>query len=174
MAKRNRHPVWDVYDEYRTALYNVKAHTTRIHRIRKVSKTIDIALAVLTPSSAIAGFFLLNTPAGKVVWNTLITVASLLAVSKPLLKLDEQKAQLVRSLSGYTQLSHDLEDLTMGIRRKRRFDDELYAVFERIRRKKGSLYKRTALFELSKKKQKELYDEVIRQQPTSRFFVPEE
>jgi hypothetical protein len=174
MAKRRRHPVWDVYDEYRTALYNVKAHTTLIHRINKVSKTIDIALAIFTPSSAITGFFLLNTPAGKIVWNTLITVASLLAISKPLLKLDKQEEELVESLSGYTQLCHDLEDLTIKIRRRRRFDDELYAAFEAIRRKKANLYKRTALIQISKKKQKQLYDEVIRQQPTNRFFVPED
>jgi hypothetical protein len=174
MAKRKRHPVWDVYDEYRTALYNEKAHTTRIHQIVKISKAIDIALAVFTPSSAITGLFLLHTSAGKIAWNSLISVASLLAVSKPFLKLDIQRAQLIASLSGYTQLRHDLEGLTMRIRRRGKFDDALEAEFESIRRKKVSVYKRTTLFKLSKKKREELYNEVIRQHPMNRFFVPED
>jgi hypothetical protein len=65
MAKRKRHPVWDVYDEYRTTLYQVKAHTHKIHRLRKLSRWMDIALAVFTPSSAVAGLFFWNTQTGK-------------------------------------------------------------------------------------------------------------
>ena len=174
MAKRKRHPVWDVYDEYRTALYNEKAHTTRIHQVAKMSKAIDIALAIFTPSSAIAGFFLLNTTGGKIAWNSLISAASVLAVSKPFLKLDIQRTQLIESLSGYTQLRHDLEGLTRKISRRGKFDDELYAEFESIQQKKLGVYKRTTLFKLSKKKREELYNEVKRQHPINRFFVPED
>jgi hypothetical protein len=174
MAKRKRHPVWDVYDEYRTTLYQVKAHTHKIHRLRKLSRWMDIALAVFTPSSAVAGIFFWNTQAGKIVWNILILSASVLAISKPFLQFDKQIKALISSLAGYMQLLHELEDLKTNIRLEDGFNDKLRRNFESTRKKKLKVYRNTALFELSRKEQYKLFNEVLREAPTNRFFVPED
>ena len=174
MAKKKRHPVWDVYDEYRTTLYHVKAHTTKIHRLRKLSRFMDIAIAVFTPSSAIASFFFWNTLAGRILWNILISLASVLAVSKPFLQFDKQIKALINSLGGYNDLLHHLEDLKTKISYKGCFDDSLRERFEEIRKKKLKVYKKTPLIELSKREQDKLFKQVLREAPVERFFVPED
>lgn len=174
MVKKVRHPVWDVYDEYRDTLYYVKAHRTKIQRLSKFNRWLDIAIAIFTPSSAVAGIFFWDTQAGRIVWNILISLASVLAVSKPLLKFDKQVKALIISLGGYTRLLHDLEDLKTNIRQEGCYDDKLKSRFMRIRNKKRKIYQNTALIELSEKEQAKLFNEVKRKAPVDRFFIPED
>src|SRR5690348_8608401 len=131
---RRRHPVWDVYDEFRTACYIVKAYSRRIHQQRRLKLWMDIMLAVFTPSSAVASFLFWNTQSGKIAWNMLIVSAYVIAISKPLLKFDEHIGCLLRSLSAYTHVFNQLEDLKTEISQRGSFEADLREGFTEIRR----------------------------------------
>lgn len=104
MAKYPNHPVWDVYDEYRTARYEQKVIACKIKPEKRRKFWFELALALFTPTSAIAGLFFFNTPEGKVIWQVCLLVAAVLAVAKPLLRLDDAIDSLKNSQAKYVML----------------------------------------------------------------------
>jgi hypothetical protein len=174
MKKKKRHPVWDVYDEYRTTLFHVKQHRLRIDHLKRFKRWTDIALAVFTPSSAITSFLFWQSTYGKLSWNILISCAAVMAIAKPLLKTDEEIQQLIRSLGGYTMLLHELDDLRIKIRQEGSFNESVKNEFARIRSNKAKWYRYTTLITLSKRQKDRLFNEVLTEAPVNRFFVPEE
>jgi len=174
MKQRKRHPVWDVYDEYRTTLFHVKEHRQRIDNLTRFKRWTDIALAVFTPTSAITSFLFWNTQIGRVAWNVLVSCSAIMAIAKPLLKTDEEIQRVIRSLGGYTMLRHELEDLRIKIRQEGSFNEPLKSEFARIRSNKAKWYRHTTLISLSKRQREKLFNEVLTEAPVNRFFVPED
>ncbi len=80
------HPVWDVYDLYRTARLNVCYYSTKLNRFQSYNFLIEITLAITASSSAVAALWFWEHPVGEIVWKILGVISALLAVSKPILK----------------------------------------------------------------------------------------
>ncbi len=51
----NNHPVWNVYDELRTARLNVKYYTRRIVVVQRLEVAFTVAFALAAPATAILG-----------------------------------------------------------------------------------------------------------------------
>ena len=90
MSTDTKHPVWDVYDEYKTARLNVRYYEKKVSRLRHRNLLIEIVLA-LSVSSGVAGLWLWETAVGGIIWKVLTTLAAFLAVIKPLVKLSDQR-----------------------------------------------------------------------------------
>src|SRR5690606_5566481 len=110
-SDRMRHPVWNVYDEYRTARLNVKYYSCQLAVLQKRNFWVEVVLAA-SSSSAIAGLWLFQTLAGVVVWKMLGSVAAVLAIYQPLAKLTEHIRNLEERITAYRGLELDLERLT--------------------------------------------------------------
>lgn len=170
---KRRHPVWDVYDEYRTVYYNVKAFARRLRQIRRLGFWMDLVLAVFTPTSAVAGLFFWDTAYGRLTWNVLISIAAVVAVAKPLLNLDEKSERILRASSGFTLLYHDLRRLVTSVSQHQDYLPAHRRAFSNILAKKRRLATEIPLASMSRREQETLYNEVNQELPVSRFFVPE-
>jgi hypothetical protein len=166
------HPVWDVYDEFRTARLNVKYHCARADRVRKTNTWVEGILAVAAPSSAIAGFAVWETYWGAVAWTGLSCIAALLAVIKPAMKLTETLRRHDELVTGWRDLESDFEVLTARIRQAKRYDDamserllELVEKKRKLRAKEFATSTDTALI-------RKCTDEVGAELPRDAFYIP--
>jgi len=81
---REDHPVWEVYDLYRTARLNVKYYSELLHRTEIKNFLLDLILLCSAPTSAVAGLWFWETEIGHEVWKYFGVIAAFAAVLKPL------------------------------------------------------------------------------------------
>jgi len=81
------HPVWDVYDLYRTARLNIKYYSHLLTHWKRLNTWLECSLLIFAPSSAIAGIFFWQTPCGAIVWKWLIVITAVIASIKPIIRI---------------------------------------------------------------------------------------
>src|SRR5688572_7045953 len=81
--RRRTHSVWDVYDDYRTAMMNVRIQKAYIQRLRSQNYLVEIPLAIVA-SSTVAGLWFWKGAAGGEAWKYVGVLAAFLAVVKPI------------------------------------------------------------------------------------------
>src|SRR5947208_3305339 len=117
------HPVWDVYDEMRTARLNIKCLSVEIGILERRSRCIEVILAIAGASSIGAVSFLQNT-AGKIIWGAIGFLAMILTALKPVFPLADKRIKKERLLTSYRILEHDLYCVGLGIKERRAYDDQ--------------------------------------------------
>ncbi|MGR0482632.1 MAG: hypothetical protein ACTFAL_14850 [Candidatus Electronema sp. V4] len=173
MAK-NHHPVWVVYDLYKTARLNVKYHAVRLREIERCNFAIELLLAITAPTSAITGLWLLKTDAGEALWKYIAALAAIAAVLKPLLRLSQRIKHLEQTLSGYRALEYDVEQIVNLIKSEGTYSKACKSMLDESQKKKKSLVCNPAENNQDKKLIERLYSEVNQELPMESFFVPEE
>jgi membrane protein YdbS with pleckstrin-like domain len=73
-----------VYDHYRDTLLNRKYYASRLTRVRRQSRAIEIALALAAPG-AVVGWAIWHTAAGERVWSVVAAAIIVITVVKPLM-----------------------------------------------------------------------------------------
>lgn len=170
----DHHPVWIVYDLYKTARLNVKYHSIRLGKIERYNFAIELLIAITAPTSAITGIWLLNTEAGQNIWKYIAALAAISAVIKPLLRLPHQIKTLEQTLSGYRALEYDVEQIVNRIKSERTYSKACKSMLEDAQKKKKSLVCNPAENNQDKKLIEKLYSEVNKELPMESLFVPEE
>ena len=117
------HPVWDVYDELRTARLNIKCLTCEIARLRRCSTTIEVVLG-LSGATSIGAVAWLQNPLGKTIWGGIGFISMMLIALKPVFPFAEQRTKKERLLISYRILEHDLDCVRIGIRERGEYDDQ--------------------------------------------------
>jgi hypothetical protein len=173
MARDEEHPVWDVYDLYRTARLNVKYYCGRLSKLQRLNFWMEFILAATASSSAIAAFALWQTQLGGKVWQILGALAAVLAIMKPLLNLTEKIRKLEEIITGYRILEHDLKKLEVSIRQKGAYDKELYDKFVAALDRMDSLVIKYTESSEDKTLKKRCQAEVMAELPSERFYIPE-
>ena len=175
--RRNlKHPVWEVYDDYRTAIMNVKIQKAELKRLRRLNFWIEIPLAI-SASSSVAGLWFWGTVGGGYALKLLGLITAFLAVLKPLLKLPEKIQQRGEMLADFTALESDLEKLKKVISQVKKYDNKLRQQYFKVLDKKGLMKgKYTGIKSLDNNKQIKMFcaQEVTKEHPASSFYIPEE
>lgn len=166
------HPVWDVYDRFRSARLNVKYYSVRLHRLVCTSKAFDIILAITAPSSAFTGLFLFDTKIGAVAWKWLIVVSAAIAVVKPILRLGDTISKFEKYLTGHRSCFLDLDNLKLEISQKRIYNKEMQSTFKDIQKKLKTLFESCPDLRENKRLKRRLTREVIREYPVDSFYIP--
>lgn len=168
------HSVWAVYDLLRTARLNTKYYSARIDELKNRQFWLDLALAVSAPSSAVAGLWFWEYPAGEAAWKVLAVVTAVVAVVKPLLQYGSKIQTMEEVLSGYKALDHDLYTLQLEIQREGSYTTQLQGQFKEALARKGVLVGREVEHTEDKELKRRLEEEVREELPAEGFFVPEE
>lgn len=166
------HPVWDVYDLYRTARLNVKYYCGRVHWLSKVNLVMEFMIAAFASSSAVAGFALWSSETGKVAWQLLAAVAATLAILKPLLRLTDKIKLLEEIIAGYRVLEHDLRKIEISIKQRRVYDEELRVRFAAALDRMDELASKNDENHVDRKLKRRCQEEVARELPASSFYIP--
>jgi len=165
------HPIWDVYDEYRTARLNVRYYEYRLKRLQQHNFRIELVLAI-SVSSGVAGLWFWETLVGGIIWKIIITVAAFTAVVKPLIKLSERIQEQSIILAAWRELDDELHKLCILVTQCRKYDSELQNRFLSLMEKKSDISKRETAEAIDEKLRKKCFDRVNQELPCDKFFVP--
>lgn len=168
----DRHPVWDVYNELRTARLNVKYYSARVVKTRRMNRTMEVVVAVTAPGSAVPALFFWETPLGKVFWGILLSVASVVAAVKPLLKLDERVRLHEKTIIAFRTLEHDLQALRISIRQDQAYDQTHRQLLMKLLSRKKELAEEEPIEKLHHDLLERCQQEVLSELPQERFYVP--
>jgi hypothetical protein len=166
------HPVWNVYDEFRTARLSVRYFEYRLKRIRFWNFWMEFILA-LTVSSGFAGLWIWNTSSGGIIWKILLSIAAVLAVVKPLVNLSEKIQQSSELVTKWRSLDMEFQKLTIKIFQYKKYDDDMRKQLFNLLDVKSAINEPTeAIDEKLRAKCSSLINNV--ELPTKDFYVPEE
>ena len=174
MISRENHPVWGVYDLYRTAKLNVKYYLCKLSSVEKINFTMELILLITAPSSAIAGLWFWETPYGQDAWQYLGVVSAIVAVLKPSLSLTKRIKKYEEILSGYKGLEHDLHEIKEMIAQRLKYDKEMQNDFKKALKRKGVLVNKEPGEKINTKLLARCQKEVDTELPADKFFVPED
>ena len=170
--RQKDHPVWDVYHQYMTARLNVRYYEARIKTLSRWSFWMEVLLAFSTPGSVTA-WWVWQTVVGGYIWKALGSIAILLAVLKPFLKLTDRIQLKTQMLIDYRSLEHDFQKLTISIKQYDKYDKALRNQLFVLMDKKGEIMRKYT--DEPNQKLRWRCDRIVRKElPGSSFFLPEE
>lgn len=173
MARDPNDPVWDVYDELRTALLNVKYYSCRTASLQRQNFWIELLIAATATGSAVAGFTFWATSVGKPIWQALMVVSALLAIAKPLLRLTERIQTFQELVGDYRGAEYDLRKIEVAIKQRGTFDKDLKERFSRaLDRMAEAAVKSSGEYRVHKAMRERCEAEVLQELPTAHFFLP--
>ncbi len=171
-SRDREHPVWDVYNQFRTARLNVKYYSSKLHNTQRENFLIEVILSITLPASAIAGLWFWDTKIGKDIWQYFLILSASLAVLKPFLKLMEKIQNFKEIVSGYRSLEHDLQKLSISIKQDAKYTKKhklkLYEALDR----KGVLVQNAPISKTDEKLQKQCRIKVSKELPSKSFYLP--
>jgi len=168
-----QHPVWDIYDEYRTARLNVKINEYQLASFKRYNFWIEFILA-LTASSSVASFWFWQSVTGQIVWKFFSVLTAILAVLKPMLNLSGKIQKYSEILTDFKSLEHDFHKLTILINQQQRYDAEFKDQFYYLLDQKRFINQKTNEGTIKKSKKLEFENQVINELPPTIFYIPEE
>lgn len=173
-----KHPVWDVYDEYRTARLNVKLINKRLVNLKRFNFIIEVLLAITAASSGLASvivsLWFFKIPIGAYIWKILCGLTAVIAVIKPFLKLPERIQNESELFTEIKSLHHDFSTLIILINQRKKYDDDLKTQFVKLLDKKGNIEKKSTEGYAKKRLKIRYEQEVMQELPIDKFFIPEE
>lgn len=167
----NNNPVWGVYNLYRTARLNSKYYTHEFNRLKNVNFRMEILIAISTSSSA-AIVWLFSTVAGEIVWQTLGSVAALLAIVKPFFKLTDRASRMEAAHTGYRLLDYDLGVISEDIRQRGAYAIEIRKNFKNAQQRARELVEKSPDQKPKRSLIKRFEEEVKLELPAANFYVP--
>lgn len=170
---QENHPVWDVYDQLRTARLNEMYYGCRLQTFERFNFWSEIVVAITSSTSAIAGFAFWNTATGTSMWKFLLLLAAAISVVKPLLNLTKKIRSYEELLAGYRLLVHDLKDLKIDISQSREYTKLHQARFKKIIEKQRLLADKSPERTENRSVKMGCQIAVQTEMPATSFFVPE-
>lgn len=167
------HPVWDVYDELRTARLNVLYYESQLKRLTRLNTTIEWLLAATT-SSTVAGSWLWKSDIGGYSWKILGVIAIFLAVGRPILNFTNKIKRKSETLGAYRELDNAFLDLKIRINQKKRYDSALKKEFQTLLNKKKEIIKRYKDEYIDQRLRSRCTEEVNKEIPVDIFYIPME
>lgn len=170
---KKRHPVIDVYDQYRTARLNVKYLECKLSSLKSANFCIELLIAI-SASSTVAGIWVLQNPVGQIFWKIIIGITAILAVAKPLLGWSDKIQKKEELLIGYRSLDYDIQKIIWLINQRQEYNAELQEKFLQAMEKKGLLVKIVEDTRVDEKLRKKCFNQVLQELPAKNFFIPKE
>ena len=167
------HPVWNVYDEFRTARLNVRYYESQLKKLSTWNSFTEWILAV-SASSGVAGLWFWENEIGGFAWKVLGAFTVFLAVGRPILNLTKKINKTSEMLSAYKELDHDFNKLKIKISTHKKYDEPLKDVFEDLLEKKGDIIKRYTDEYINDKLIIKCTQRVNEELPVDRFYIPKE
>jgi hypothetical protein len=172
--ERSQHPVWEVYDLYRTARLNVKYYSCLLHRAEIKYRILEVILLCAAPTSSVAGLWFWETSIGQELWKYFGAISAIAAVIMPVLGLPKKIKEYESIVSGYRTLEHDLQEIKSSITHKRKYDEITQGEFKKALKRKGVLVGKEPDSHEIKRVKARCINEVLSELPSDSFFVPEE
>ncbi len=173
MSENRDSPVWDVYNELRTARLNVLCYERQYGTLTTLNTTMEYLLAVLT-SSSVAGFWFWKNETGDFIWKILGVIAVVLAIGKPILNLNAKIREKGETVSVYQNLYQNFLRLKIAISQEGIYGPSQKKEFEDLLKKKTDVVNKHKGGIVSKRLCNKCYSQVTAELPVENFFIPKE
>jgi hypothetical protein len=173
MARDLNHPVWAVYDLYRSVKLNTECYAKKLYRIEVINTTLEIILLVTAPTSSVAGLWFWEDPLGAEIWKYLGAIAAFAIVFKQALQLTKKIKEYSNALLTYKVLEQELYVLCELIKSKGDYNAKFVSDYERAVKKKGDIAARSPNININQRLKAKCQESVNRKLPPERFWVPE-
>lgn len=167
------HPIWDVYDEFRTARLNVRYYEMQVSSLRRRNLLIELVLG-LSVSSGVAGLWLWETAVGGIIWKILVSVAAFLVVIKPLVRFSDQVQKKSNILMSWRLLDDGLRQFTISLKESGKYDNGIRNRFHALMENKSTIVKNEPTERMDEKLRTKCFHQVNQELPVDIFFIPEE
>lgn len=119
-----------IYAVYRDCALNQEYYGRKLVRFQRVDTTMEIGIALFASGSALSSL-LKATPIMEAWWPLLAAISAVLALAKPILRLNKKVAAYSRLFTGHLDNYLQMRRLVMLITRKQTLNDEMRRQFER-------------------------------------------
>jgi len=169
----DNHPVWDVYNEQRTARLSVLYYECKLRNLKKLNSLGEFILAASAPSGAV-GVIFFQTVLSGILWSILLATASIIAIAKPIFNIPNKIQKYSELLGAWRQLDDELNKLKICVKLNSDYSAEARRDFLLLLEVKSSIVKQEAKEEEDRKLKKRCYEQVKLELPDDDYFVPEE
>jgi hypothetical protein len=104
-----------IYDSYRNALLSKKYAAARLMRVRRLSRAIEIILALATPGAVGGWAFWHASVTGERIWSLVAAAVLILTVVKPLMNWQSELERRTGLHMDFTRLYYDMDHLVIQI-----------------------------------------------------------
>jgi hypothetical protein len=174
LVSDHSHPVYEAYDLLRRAALNRAYYSKRLSSAKKRYRWYEICLAIMAPSSGIAGLSIIDTEVGRAIWGLTTLAASLLAIAKPFLRMSDRVESYESAATSYRSLEWELSELRAEIVQAGVFDERMKEWLRHIRRRIGRVAETEPIEDPDEDFINFLYGKINAQYPANSLFVPEE
>lgn len=123
-----------VNNAYRTSLLNVKYYGYKLKWATRFNLFAEITIAV-TSAGGVSGWAIWSTKGGASIWATVVGLAALLAVLKPILPLSRNISTYSKLHAGHTSNFLALKDVAESMAIEKRFTREMSREFDHTRKR---------------------------------------
>jgi hypothetical protein len=166
----NERLLQQIYDHYRDTLLNRKYYASRLTRVRRRSRTIEIVLALAAPG-AVGGWAIWHSPAGERVWSIVAAVVVVVMVVKPLMNWQAAVERLTGLYTEFTGLYFDMKLLVDEISVEEGVSSDAAKKFRESLLHYGKIAKSEDPVILEKLRF-HCYEEVKREIPAEKLWMP--
>jgi hypothetical protein len=171
-SSKKTHPIWDLYDEFRTARLNVKCLQAEIRDWTRASNISEILIA-LSSTASIGGFWFFQNWVGGYVWKTIGAAAVVCTILKRVFRVQDALRFREGLLVEYKILDHDFHDLVIQVSQKRSYTPYLQQEFAKLRKRKRELERHAKGFDPSRNLIGRCQELVETELPSDKFFIPD-
>ena len=165
------HPVWEVYNEYRTMWLNAKYYSIQLQRSIKWNRLTEGLVALFSSSAIVSWIF---TSWGLITWKILGSLAATITIYRFYFqKPYDNIVKFERMTTFYKGIEFQLETLCRKIKELRNYDASLLKDFEEIVVRRQTFAQTDGDLGRDEKLLKKLQEEVKRELPVETFYVPE-
>ncbi|MBF0556213.1 MAG: hypothetical protein HQK96_16965 [Nitrospirae bacterium] len=168
-----KHPIWDVYDQYRTARLNVRCYEAQLRWVERKNKWMEIFIAVSTSSTAASLFIFQDYELGRNLLKFFSVAAVLLSLMKPYLKYQDEIKTTIELIAEYKALDYAYQKLVISIKQRGKYDDEMKNKFLELIDKAGKIVDDFTAGPIAHKIRNRVFEEVNKELPSEKFYVPE-
>jgi hypothetical protein len=141
-----------------------------LQTLEGISTALDKSSSV---SSGVAGLWFWVIPIGNVIWQSLVTLAAILAVIKPFANYTQQIQQKSEILSKWKLYDEEINYLRISIKQFGQYDEENRNTFLALLKTRSSIEKGKTDAP-DNKLQLKCEEKVKTELPADKFFIPED
>lgn len=159
-----------IYDHYRTVLFNQKYYAHRLTTVKRWNLSLEILLAIGT-SAAIGTWVIWDTGIGEKFWPLIAGASAVLAILKPILQLPKLIERYSKLYIGHSELFYELKDLVSNIAVSQNLTNDTWEAFQLGKPR----YRKLALEDDPKpikKLRKRYFEEVKNEIPADKLWMP--
>ena len=172
-STRVQHPAWQLYDFWRDARLDIVYYSHLQAKYASWATVFDIVGAVSAPTGAVAALPIWKLPLLQPVWIVLLTIAALVSVVKPLLKLAATASKLENVVTLYKVEEADAKKIIHKMIQKGSYDEALMNEFNEVFSRTADIMKQIPNLRESKRLIQQCHDDVIREFTGYEYFIPE-